>query len=306
MEARGTPGGPRVGIGMPVHNGQNYMREAIESILDQTFEDFELLICDNASTDETPEICMAFAEKDDRVRYVRNRWNIGGGPNASRVMQMSRGEFFRLANHDDRWDRRLLERSVAALDERPDAVGAFPLTVDINEDGEVVREFSSRPAFESSDPIVRAWEALRFGEEPMVHFGVIRADILGKSGLMPSVPSADLVLTAELALHGPFVEIGEQLFMHREHPQRSARAAGRGHESMAWWDPTLTGTFKFPYWRMLGELLDAVRRSPLHGRDRARAYALVPRFAMVNKHHLKLIYDAAIPFRGLIDRYYTG
>lgn len=291
---------------MPVFNGQNYMAETIESILEQTFDDFELLICDNASTDETAEISREYAAMDERVRYVRNRWNIGGGPNASRVMQLSRGEFFRLANHDDLWDSKLLERCVQALDERPDAVGAYPLTVDIDENGEVVREFSPRPAFESEDPITRAWEALRYGEEPMVHFGLIRSDILGKTGLMPSVPSADLVLTAELLMHGPVVEVDERLFLHREHPQRAVRAAGRGHDSMVWWDPAQTGTFKFPYWRMLRCLIDAVGRSPLRGRDRRRAYSLVPRFASVNKHHLKLIYDAAIPFRGLIDRFYTG
>lgn len=307
MEARGSRGpAPRVGIGMPVYNGQNYMGETIQSILDQTFENFELLICDNASTDETPEISREFADKDERVRYVRNRWNIGGGPNASRVMQLSRGEFFRLANHDDIWHPKLLEHSIQALDGNPEAVGAYPRTVDIDETGRVVREFSSRPAFESDDPIVRSWEALRYGEEPMVHFGLLRADVLGRTGLMPSVPSADLVLTAELMMHGPMVEVDEQLFFHREHPQRAAKAAGRGHESMAWWDPTMTGTFTFPYWRMLGELVDAVGRSPLWGRDRARAYALVLRFASVNKHQLKLIYDVAIPFRGLIDKYYKG
>lgn len=291
---------------MPVHNGQNFMAETIESILSQTFEDFELVICDNASTDDTPEISRKFATKDERVRYVRNRWNVGGGPNASRVMQLSRGELFRLANHDDLWHPTLLERCVQALDERSDAVGAYPLTVDIDDTGQVVREFSPRPAFDSPDPVARAWEALRYGEEPMIHFGLIRADILGQTGLMPSVPSADLVLSAELLFHGPFVEIGEQLFLHREHPERAVRAAGRGHASMAWWDPKKIGTFRFPYWRMVGELVHAIRRSPLRGRDRRRAYSLVPRFATVNKHHLKLIYDAAIPLRGLIDRYYTG
>lgn len=297
---------PRVGVGMPVYNGENYVEDAIESILDQTFEDFELLICDNASTDATEEICRNYAKKDERVRYVRNRWNVGGGPNASRVMQLSRGEFFKLMNHDDVCRPTFLERCVAELDEHPEAVAAYPMTIDIDEHGTVVREFAPRPEFESPDPVIRAWEALRFGEEPMAHFGVVRASVLSKTGLMKSVPSADLVLMAELALHGPIREVGEPLLLHREHPGRAAKAAGRGHRSMAWWDPSKMRTFSFPYWRMVGSLASGIRRSPLEGRDRLRAYQLIPRFATVNKHHLKLIYDVAIPFRGLIERYYKG
>lgn len=297
---------PTVGVGMPVYNGEDFIADAIESILNQTFEDFELLICDNASTDGTAEICRSYATKDERIRYIRNRWNIGGGPNANRVMQLTRGEFFKLMNHDDVCHPRFLQRCVDTLAGRPDAVGTYPMTVDIDENKNVVREFGPRPEFASSDPITRSWEALRFGDEPMAHFGVIRADVLAMTGLMPSVPSADLILLAELMMHGPLVEVNEPLFMHREHPRRAVNAAGRGHASMAWWDPTKVGTFKFPYWRMLKSLAEAIDRSPLRGRDRRRAYTLVFRFAMTNKHHLKLIYDIAIPFRGLIENHYTA
>jgi glycosyltransferase involved in cell wall biosynthesis len=59
---------PHVSIGLPVYNGQRYLREAIESILGQSFGDFELIICDNASTDATPEICVEFEQQDGRVR----------------------------------------------------------------------------------------------------------------------------------------------------------------------------------------------------------------------------------------------
>jgi glycosyltransferase involved in cell wall biosynthesis len=297
---------PRVGVGMPVYNGADFIASAIESILDQTFEDFELLICDNASVDDTEEICRTYERKDERVRYVRNRWNIGGGPNANRVMELSRGEFFKLMNHDDVCHPRLLEQCVKTLEERPDAVGAFPMTIDIDENAHPVREFAPRPDFASPDPIIRCWEGLRSGEEPMAHFSVLRADVLAKTGLMPSVPSADRVLMAELAMHGPLVEVPEQLFFHREHPGRAVHAAGRGHRSMAWWDPSKMGTFTFPYWRMLRSLAEAINRSPLDLRDRMRARGLLLRFARTNKHELKLIYDLAIPARALIARYYTG
>jgi hypothetical protein len=291
---------------MPVYNGANYLAEAIESILAQTYEDLELVICDNASTDETPEICRAFAAKDERIRLVRNPQNIGAGPNYNKVFRMSRGELFKIANHDDICEPTFIERCVEVLDSRPDVICAYPSTVDIDTDGKIVAELPARPAFASADSLTRIWEALRFGDEPMAIFGVMRSDVVAKTGLMPSAPSADRIWLAELLMHGPFVEVAEPLFLHREFPERSTHAAGRGHASMAWWDPSMVKTLSFPYWRMLRLLTSAIKRSPLSAREKISAYRLVPRWAMTNKHHLKLIYDAAVPFRGLIDRYYSG
>jgi glycosyltransferase involved in cell wall biosynthesis len=70
---------PTVSVGMPVYNGERYLEEALQSILTQTFEDFELIISDNASTDRTGEICRAYAEKDDRIRYFSMVLKVGGG-----------------------------------------------------------------------------------------------------------------------------------------------------------------------------------------------------------------------------------
>jgi glycosyltransferase involved in cell wall biosynthesis len=67
----------RVSIGLPVYNGEKFLPEAITSLLAQTFEDFELIISDNASTDRTEEICRTFADQDKRIRYVGNQENIG-------------------------------------------------------------------------------------------------------------------------------------------------------------------------------------------------------------------------------------
>ena len=297
---------PRVGLGMPVYNGEEYLAQAIESILAQTFEDFELTICDNASTDGTEEICRDYANSDDRIRYTRNRWNIGGGPNNNRAFELSRGELYRIANHDDVLEPRLLELCVELLDARPDAVAVYPSTVDIDETSRRVRQLDPQPQFASSDPTTRIWEALRFDIEPMAIFGVLRADIVRRTGLLAATPSADRIWLAELLMYGPFVELEEPLFLHREHAERSTHSAGRGHASIAWWDPTAVKTFAFPYWRMLRNLARAIRRSPLSGRDRREAYKLVLRWAFTNRHHMKLLYDVAIPLRPVIDRFYSS
>src|SRR3954451_4044582 len=84
---------PRVSIGMPVRNGQKYIREAIDSIIAQTFTDWELVICDNASTDSTEQIVREYAARDSRVRYHKNEKDIGPAGNHNRTFELSRGEY---------------------------------------------------------------------------------------------------------------------------------------------------------------------------------------------------------------------
>lgn len=91
-------------IGMPVYNGAKYLNEAIDSLLSQTFTEFELIISDNASTDNTMSICQAYAKNDNRVRYIRQSENIGVMPNFQFVLNESRGVLFMWASADDRWD----------------------------------------------------------------------------------------------------------------------------------------------------------------------------------------------------------
>ena len=92
---------PRVSIGLPVYNGDRYLRETIEGLLNQTFSDFELVICDNASTDRTQDICNEYCLLDKRVRYYRNNENIGAGKNFNKAFSLSQGKYFKWAACDD-------------------------------------------------------------------------------------------------------------------------------------------------------------------------------------------------------------
>ena len=75
MDLRVSGHGPRVSLGMPVYNAERYLEEALGSLLGQSFDDFELVISDNASIDRTGDICRADATKDERVKYFRMRQN---------------------------------------------------------------------------------------------------------------------------------------------------------------------------------------------------------------------------------------
>jgi len=92
---------PTVSIGMPVYNGEKYIREALDSLLSQTYSDFELIISDNASTDSTQAICEEYASRDSRIRYVRQAENMGGLYNFQYVLDEAAGEYFMWAAHDD-------------------------------------------------------------------------------------------------------------------------------------------------------------------------------------------------------------
>src|SRR6267142_5432239 len=101
---------PKVSVGLPVYNGEKYLPNTLKRLLEQDFEDFELIVSDNASTDGTPEICRMFAEQDPRVHYVRNEANIGLAANHNRTFELSRGELFKWAAHDDDFPPAMLAR----------------------------------------------------------------------------------------------------------------------------------------------------------------------------------------------------
>ena len=113
---------PRLTIGLPVYNGENYLAESIEALLGQSFEDFELIISDNASTDGTADICRRYGERDSRIRNIRQPRNIGMQPNHNFVIRQARGELFKMTSHDDLYARDLLKRCVEALNEYPQVV----------------------------------------------------------------------------------------------------------------------------------------------------------------------------------------
>src|SRR5512139_3267591 len=117
-----NPDKPRVSIGVPVYNGENFLKDALDSLLAQTFKDFEIVIADNVSTDQTEEICRSYAAKDARIRYYRNETNIGAGPNHNRVFELSRGEYFKWVCHDDMCAPEFLERCIEVLDRDPSVV----------------------------------------------------------------------------------------------------------------------------------------------------------------------------------------
>ena len=270
---------PRVSIGLPVYNGEKFLKEAIDSILSQTFRDFELVISDNASTDRTHEICESSAASDPRVRYVRNEVNVGAAKNYNNVFELSSGIYFKWAAHDDACAPDFLQQCVAILDREPSVVLCYPKMVDIDDQGHhlATRNISHIPRSERGaypTPHQRFRRLIRTDYTCEEVFGVIRSDVLRKTKLILSYTDSDRTLLAELGLYGRFHEVPDVLFYHRMHKGMSTMAFGGWQERTAWFDPAKRGRLVFPLWRQFGEYIKTIFRVPLPWGE--RAWCLMP------------------------------
>ncbi len=256
---------PRISIGLPVYNGENFVKEALDSLLAQTFEDFELIISDNASTDATSEICRAYTAKDPRVRYYRNNENIGAAPNFNRLFELSSGEYFKWAHHDDMCAPEYLERCIEVLDREPSAMICHPKTRIIDEHGNHIKNYDDLLDFRSSNPHERFREYLfrRAGLWNAI-WGLIRVSELRKTRLHGSYLASDQVLLGELILRGKIYQVPERLFFRRFHPEQGQRLYRKKKSYAVWFDSTNTRKVLIPWrWKLFFEYLLATRRTQL-------------------------------------------
>ena len=205
---------------MPVYNGKKYLKEALDSILTQTYQDFELIICDNASTDRTQQICLDFAKKDSRIRYYRNKKNLGGPKNYNRVFELSSGKYFKWAAYDDVLAPEFLKKCINVLNKDLSIVGCHCKTGRIDQNSHLLGYYNRGllKNIDSPKPHKRFRDliGLRYITTPF--HGVYRRRLFARSQLHGSYVGADRNLVAELSLMGRIYEIPECLFFWREHP----------------------------------------------------------------------------------------
>ena len=303
--ATSLPRPPRVSIGLPVRNGQRYLRQVLDSLLAQTYADLEVLIADNGSTDDTRAICQEYVARDPRVRYFRSDTDEGPAWNFNRLVPLARGEYFRWAAADDLLAPQYLARCVEALDANADAVCAYPDTVVIDDAGERVGSNDYHLALDAPSP------ARRFASLALVDhrrhgayeiFGLYRTDALRRTPLFEAYARGDSVLLARLALLGRFVRVPEPLFLNRDHGRRSARhkptGPGRGSSWLApylglgpmppdeWWDISKRGRLTFPEWNLARRYGHSALGAPLAVGQKVACLAVVAVWTLINLHKL--------------------
>jgi glycosyltransferase involved in cell wall biosynthesis len=286
---------------MPVYNGERHLAAALDSVLGQTFTDFELIICDNASTDRTGEIAQSYAAKDPRVRYVRNVRNVGAARNFRRTFELSSGEYFRWHAADDVSSPECQARCVEAIERDPRAVLAYPKTRFMDEQGRLLWDYDDGLHLQSAPAGQRFRQILERLGYVNLHYGLMRADVLRKTRLLGTYGGSDIVFLAELSLYGPFCEVPEFLFYRRLHP--AASSAMTLAQLGAFYDPDNRSHIWIQEWRHLWEHLRSVLRAPLGIRDKLLMQAFLVRVAAGNSGKLarELLGAAAIclpVFRG--------
>ena len=213
---------PRLSVGMPVYNGAKWIRESIGCLLSQSFTNFELIISDNASTDDTATICRTLADSDERIRYHRNGTNIGVFKNYDRVFELASAKYFKWASCNDVCLDGFFEKCVAVLDARPDVVLAYPKAILVFAppgEAEYGEEYEDNLNLEQERPSERFAEYLNRERINNVMNGVMRAEALRQTALNWPAHGSDISMIAELTLHGKFVEVPDRLFVRRLTPE---------------------------------------------------------------------------------------
>lgn len=253
---------PRVSLAMPVYNGENFIREAIESILAQDLADLELIITDNASTDATEAICREYAARDSRVRYYRNEKNLGAAPNYNRGFELARGTYLKWCPHDDYMSPNFLSACVAKLEERPDAALAFGYTQSVDQNSQN-REWPEveMGTIDDPNPATRFYRCITEAATNFPVFGLYRMDLLKRTTLHRSYYGSDRALTAEVALLGPCLMAKEAIFYNREHPNRSINMTDVAVRSR-WQNGKSTRRAAMEHVNLLSQLIEIARRHP--------------------------------------------
>lgn len=255
-------------IGLPVYNGENYVSEAIQCSLSQTFSNWEMIICDNGSTDRTLSICLEFAHQDGRIRVYQNARNIGVAGNFNAVFRLSRGRYFKWVTHDDLFTPGFIESCIWELEKDHSVALAFPKVAYVDARGRLLRRQTSELSILGKTTQSRVKQLMVFEARSndifWSQFGLIRREVLEKTGLMGLYNGSDQVLLLEIALRGGLKQIEKELFFRREHPAASTlRRQWTARDRAKFVNADDRRRLVFPYCRMLKEHVICILNGPI-------------------------------------------
>jgi glycosyltransferase involved in cell wall biosynthesis len=266
-----------VSVGLAVRNGLDVVGRCIDSVLSQDFAHFELVISDNVSDDGTSELLAEFARADARISLGTNQVNIGSHENMNRVLERSRGTFFRWISADDWLEPGCLSACVRALDERADAIG---VTTYFTIHAEGASRYEEYPGeFPSSNDPARRFERMLWffhaGDakyDPI--YGMYRREALMRSRRLRPSEQTDWLLSAELSLMGPILNVDRRLAHRtRSYPVRPDRGGFRRRL-----DPARAKELESSARRLYRDLLALVNDADLSAAQRRRCKRALRRF----------------------------
>ena len=271
---------PMLSFGVPVRNGARFLRRLLESLRAQDFPDFEVVVCDNQSTDDTGSIVKEFAEHDPRFKYHLNEANIGQIENFNRVVERSTGRYFRWIGSDDWLEPSYARHCVAALEANPEAVGVTTLWRYVDDEGNEELLNSSGLRVESENALRRLSRMLWLlqadgGADPI--YSALRSSLLKQTSLLPIGPWTDRALALELAIAGPFCHVQECLATRRNAREPAKVRLARYHSNIKEVERA-TEVRLAPRWTMYRDLSKVVLDSSLGSTDRVLGTGVVVAF----------------------------
>jgi len=271
---------PLVSIGMPVYNEAAHIDSALSSIRKQSYPNLEIIVCDNASSDGTVEICRKHGEVDKRIRLVASTQNDGASANFRRAFELASGEYFMWASGHDLWSSELISDCVALLELHPDASLAHASCDWIGPSGERLSRESGWSDTRGMAPAGRFFTVLWGNMHPVL--GVMRSSKLEACWPLPAIVGGDLVLLSRLSLRGDFLHVPGPRWSRRE--LRSEATYGEKIERYASTSFGITRSAigrAFPLLALPWQLTASVARSPLGLADKAGIItALLPSLAL--------------------------
>jgi glycosyltransferase involved in cell wall biosynthesis len=268
---------PPLTIGLPVYNAEKYVAQALDSLMDQTYGDFKIIISDNASTDRTPEICNEYVRRDKRILYSRNAANIGASPNFNRVFALSESPYFKWATADDYWAPTMLEKCLNVVASDPTVALCYPLATLVDADGSNPRSYDDALHLMQDSPrerFIALMEKIRLSHQ---HQGVAKSGMLKRTLMLGTHVGSDINLLAELVLYGKFYEYPERLFFRRFHQDSGSWARNSDEHQARRYYAASAPRMAYVGWRQHYSFFRAVTRAPLTLRDRIALYRYLGR-----------------------------
>ena len=197
---------PLVSIGMPVYNGERYLRRALDSLLDQDYKNFEILVSDNASTDQTNEICNEYAAKDRRIKIYKQLYNVGVIKNFEKVVELAQGDYFMWAAVDDFWLPSFISSLIEQLEKYSDAGVAMSAVDRVRNDGTLFDEirFSGKKNTNQKSSLGMSLGLLSSIKYNLFIYGIFRTRLLREILPIPMANSGDRWFLLKLALNSRF------------------------------------------------------------------------------------------------------
>jgi glycosyltransferase involved in cell wall biosynthesis len=200
---------PLISIVLPVHNGEGYLAKALDSCLEQTYEDWELIIVDDCSTDNTPDIIKAYCERDQRIGEIRNLSNLKLPASLNVGFHQARGDYLTWTSDDNRYRPDALEQMIQYLQQDPDIGIVYADYDKIDGKGSVVQECRLKtPDFLAVGNIIRA--CFLFHRRVHEKVGDYRTDLF---------TAEDYDYWLRCSIHFRFGHLGKCLYQYRIHEQ---------------------------------------------------------------------------------------